>query len=69
MDRTFDVLIERDQEDWLVASVPALPGCHTQGRTLEELLARVHEAIRACLEDGAGEEAIEVVGVLRVRVA
>jgi predicted RNase H-like HicB family nuclease len=68
MERTWDVLFERDREDWLVASVPALPGCHTQARTFDELLRRVEEAIRACLDDGADEAATEFVGVLRVRV-
>jgi predicted RNase H-like HicB family nuclease len=36
MTRQFDVVVERDSEGWLVASVPALPGCHTQVRSLDE---------------------------------
>ncbi len=68
MERTWNVLIERDREDWLVASVPALPGCHTQARSFDELLQWVEEAIRACLDDDADEAATEFVGVLRVRV-
>ena len=35
--RKFTVLIERDEEGYYVASVPALRGCHTQARTLARL--------------------------------
>lgn len=50
MKREFNVIIERDSEGWLVAEVVGLPGCHTQGRTMDELLERVKEAIEASLE-------------------
>lgn len=45
----FKVLIERDEDGFFVASVPALPGCHTQAKTLSELNERVRDAIRLCL--------------------
>jgi len=68
--REFDVIIEKDGEGYYVASVPALRGCHTQARSLDELLERVREAIELCL-DGEGEEAesLDFVGVQRVKVA
>ena len=50
MSREFSVVIERDEEGYLVASVPSLPGCHTQARSLDELMDRVREAISLCLE-------------------
>ena len=34
--RQFDVVIERDEEGYYVASVPQLPACHTQARSLDE---------------------------------
>jgi predicted RNase H-like HicB family nuclease len=37
MTREFDVLVEQDEEGYYVASVPALRGCHTQARSLDEL--------------------------------
>ncbi|WP_242649356.1 type II toxin-antitoxin system HicB family antitoxin [Syntrophomonas wolfei] len=46
----FIVLIEKDEDGMLVASVPALKGCHSQGKTMDELLARIKEAIELCLE-------------------
>jgi predicted RNase H-like HicB family nuclease len=48
--REFSVVIERDEDGWLVASVPALPGCHTQARSLDKLMVRIQEAIELCLE-------------------
>jgi predicted RNase H-like HicB family nuclease len=50
MDRRFHVVIERDSEGYYVASVPALPGCHTQARSLDELSERTKEAIALYLE-------------------
>jgi predicted RNase H-like HicB family nuclease len=50
MGRTFHVVIERDSEGYYVASVPALPGCHTQARSLDQLVERIKEAIALYLE-------------------
>lgn len=52
MKRKFNVVIERDAEGWLVASVPSLHGCYTQARSFDELDVRIREAIALCLEDG-----------------
>ena len=50
MTSKFAVLIEMDEEGYLVGSVPSLHGCHTQARTMDELLERMEEVIRLCLE-------------------
>ena len=70
MPREFSVVIERDEEGFYVASVPALPGCHTQAKSLDELVTRVREAIEVCLEAGVepGKE-LDFVGVQRIIVA
>ena len=69
MKREFNVVIERDSEGYYVASVPELPGCHTQARSLDKLLSRVKEAIELCLEvEGSGSARPEFVGVQRVAV-
>ena len=47
----FSVLIERDEDGYLVATVPALRSCYTQARTMEELLPRIKEVIELCLKD------------------
>ena len=70
MPRQFDVVIERDSEGFYVASVPQVVGCHTQGRSLDEVMARVREALELCLEvQGAPEQELEFVGIQRVTIA
>lgn len=46
----FKVIIEQDEDGWFVADVPELPGCHTQGKTLEQVRERIKEAIELVLE-------------------
>ena len=50
MERSFDVVIERDEDGFYVASVPALPRCHTQAPSLDLLTERIREAIGLYLE-------------------
>jgi predicted RNase H-like HicB family nuclease len=70
MDRQYDVVIERDEDGFYVASVPQLHGCHTQARSLDELMTRIREAIELCLEvQGEPSQNLEFVGVQRVTVA
>jgi predicted RNase H-like HicB family nuclease len=51
MNREFNVIIEKDEEGFYVATVPALKGCHTQAKSLDELIERTKEAIELCLEE------------------
>lgn len=65
----FTVLIEKDEDGILVASVPALKGCHSQGKTMDELLARIKEAIELCLEvDRENLYVNQFVGVQQIEV-
>jgi predicted RNase H-like HicB family nuclease len=67
--REFDVIVERDEQGYYVASVPALPGCHTQARSLDKLIERIREAIALCLEVERDVPApAEFIGVQRVTV-
>ena len=69
MARDFSVIIERDADGYYVATVPALRGCHTQAKSLDELMARVREAVELCLEDaGDSVEALDFVGVQKITV-
>ena len=65
MSLEFSVVIERDEDGFYVASVPALRGCHTQAKSLDVLMKRIQEAIELCLEV---EEPVsnEFIGVQRV---
>lgn len=68
--REFDVVIEQDAEGFFVATVPALHGCHTQAKSLDELMERIKEAIVLCLEmEGQPATRLDFIGVQRVRVA
>lgn len=47
---TYTVIFEPAEEGGYIASVPALPGCYTQGETFEEAVAMVKDAIQGYLE-------------------
>jgi len=67
--REFSVIVERDEDGYYVASVPQLPGCHTQARSLDKLIERVREAIELCLEVKRDiRTSTEFIGVQRVTV-
>lgn len=67
--RQFLVLIERDEDNILVGTVPALKGCHTQAKTLPTLLERIKEAIQLCLEvEHPTTPPLEFVGLQEVEV-
>ncbi len=68
-ERKFTVLIERDEEGYLVATVPGLRGCYTQAKSLDTLMKRVREVIALCLEEaGDRSPALELVGIQQVSV-
>jgi predicted RNase H-like HicB family nuclease len=70
MVREFSVIIERDSEGYYVASVPVLKGCHTQARSLDDLLERIREAIELFLEAQGGRiEPLDFIGVQKVTIA
>jgi len=65
--RKFTVLIEQDEEGYLVATVPGLRGCHTQAKSLDTLMKRVREVIALCLEEQKDHPgALELVGIQQV---
>ena len=56
MTKKFTVIIEKDEHEWYVSEVVGLPGCHTQGKTIDQLMERTKEAIRAYLENSEEPE-------------
>jgi len=46
----FIVTLERDEDGYWVIEYPSIPGCVSQGKTREEALQNIQEAIRLCLE-------------------
>lgn len=71
----FQVIIEQDEDGYYVADVPALRGCHAQGKTFEEAIEQVREVILMCVqemrEDGIEIEAHypEVIGLKTLEIA
>ncbi|MDF5720892.1 MAG: type II toxin-antitoxin system HicB family antitoxin [Rhizonema sp. PD37] len=68
MRREFNVIIERDADGYFVGSVPNLAGCHTQAKSIEELMERITEAIKLCLEFEEEQDSLDFVVVQRVAV-
>lgn len=69
MTKEFNVIIQRDSDGYFVASVPNLAGCHTQAKSLDELMERIKEAIELCLEfEQEQSEILEFVGVQKVLI-
>ena len=69
--REFTVIIEQDEDGIYVASVPELPGCHTQAETLDELNRRIKEAIELYLEIEAkagDEKHLDFIGIQKVKI-
>jgi predicted RNase H-like HicB family nuclease len=64
--RKFTVVIERDEEDYYVATVTALRGCHTQAKNLDTLMKRVREVIQLCLEEDQSPPSLELVGIQQI---
>jgi len=71
MNRAYDVIIERDPDGFYVATVPELKGCHTQAKSLDELMIRTKEVIELCLEvqkEKDDSPSNQFVGIQRIAV-
>jgi len=69
----FTVVLERDEDGLYVASIPALPGCHTQGRSLDQAMRRIREAAELWLEvyrqrRGGSLPILDLVGVQQLEI-
>ncbi len=66
----FDIVIERDPDGIYVATVPALYGCRSEARSLDELVERARESILLRLEmEGLDPGDLAFVGIHRIRLA
>jgi len=46
------VVLRAGEDGWIVAECPTIPGCISQGRTRDEAIGNIVEAIRVCLDAG-----------------
>lgn len=69
MQRKYNIIIEKDEDGWYVSEVIGLPGCHTQGKTIDQLIERTKEAIKAYIEtEEEPEISEEFVGIQQIEV-
>lgn len=69
MSKKYTVIVEKDEDGWLVSEVVGLPGCHTQAKDMNQLLERTKEAIEAYLEtDDELDISEEFIGVQQIEV-
>jgi predicted RNase H-like HicB family nuclease len=47
---TLKVILEEGEDGYIIAEYPQIPGCMSQGKTREEALANIKDAIQACLK-------------------
>ena len=71
--RRFTVVLERDEDGFYVASIPALAGCHTQGRSLDQAMRRIREAAELWLEvhrerRGGALPTLDLVGIQQLEI-
>ncbi|MEX0657004.1 MAG: type II toxin-antitoxin system HicB family antitoxin [Nitrosopumilaceae archaeon] len=64
--KTYTVLIEQDEDGIYVAKVPDITGCHTQGKTVSEVMERIKEAIQSCSKD-ENIEPLKFIGIQQVQ--
>ena len=65
----FNILIEQDEDGIYVATVPEIDGCYTQGKSLNEVLERIKEAIEVCLEaDKENIIPMKFIGIQRIQI-
>jgi len=68
MKTEFSVIIERDADGYYVADVPELRGCHSQAKSLDELMVRIKEAIELYLEVENDLVVNEFIGIQKVSI-
>ena len=70
MSSVYTVVIEKDQDGYFVGHAPALPGCHTQAESIDELMERMLEAIVLWLEVESENKPspLDLVGIQRLAV-
>ncbi len=64
----FFVTIEQDEDGWFVAKCPSLPGCVSQGKTREEAIANIREAIEGSLETRAANSIPSNIETIEVEI-
>ncbi len=66
--KNYTVYIEQDEDGVFVGSVPSIPGCYTQGNTIDELLVSLKEVVTLCVRNQDQSEQSRFVGVQNIEI-
>lgn len=66
--KNYTVYIEQDEDGVYVGSVPSVPGCYTQGATLDELMVNLKEVLVLCVRNLDSSEQSRFVGVQNIDI-
>jgi len=64
----FNVIIEKGEDGYYISEVVELPGCHSQAKTIDELMERTKEAIGLCLDEEPIEKKSKFVGLQKIHL-
>ncbi len=69
----YNVVIEKGEDGYLISDVLEIPGCHSQAKTMDELIERTKEAIELCLEVEQEKETfkefpVKFIGIQKIEV-
>ncbi|NJD52906.1 MAG: type II toxin-antitoxin system HicB family antitoxin [Candidatus Methanoperedens sp.] len=66
----FSVIIEQDEDGMYIVKAPDIRGCYTQGKTIDQAMERIKEAIQVCIEADREEEItpLKFIGVAQLEV-
>ena len=70
MSQKFTVIVEQGEDGYLISNVIGISGCHTQAKTLDELMKRTKEAIKLYLEatEEQSEVALKFLGLQQIEI-
>lgn len=68
MTQKFNVIIEQGEDGYIISDVVELPGCHTQAKTIDELLRRTKEAITLYLKSKKIDNEIKLLGLQQIEL-
>ena len=70
MSKKFNVIVEQDEDGMYIGKVLNLKGCLSQGKTLDELMKNIKEAISLCLEVKNSNESVnnKFIGVQQIEI-
>lgn len=66
----YRIIIEKGEDSGYVVHCPAIPGCHSQGNTIENAIDNIKDAIKGCISvlDEPGKVSSKTLGTMEIEV-